>query len=111
MNCGSRHLSLRVHRRVMGCALVLALGSLVGCQRSTQAHALHDVNYYRSHESERQARVTECSNDLSTARANPDCPNATRAEELESIGSLRALPPQNLPAPTRQKLEFPAGGQ
>jgi hypothetical protein len=95
----------------MGCAVVLTLASLVGCQPSAPTHALHDVNYYRTHLLERQARVTECSNDLSAARANPDCPNATRAEELESIGTLRALPPQNLPAPSRQNSGFPAGGQ
>lgn len=40
--------------------------------------------------------LAECANDPGTLRNTPDCVNARQAGSLESIGSLRDLPPLQL---------------
>lgn len=60
------------------------------------------VEYYRANSQVREAKVAECANDPGVLGKTPDCVNAKRAAELESIGSLRDLPPMQLD-PNRDK--------
>jgi hypothetical protein len=43
-----------------------------------------------------------CANDPGSLKSDPDCLNAMEAERLESIGSLRELPPVGLPTNPQQ---------
>lgn len=56
-----------------------------------------DVAFYRAHPDVRRGVLGGCANDPGSLRADPDCLNAKEAERLESIGSLRELPPVGLP--------------
>jgi hypothetical protein len=60
---------------------------------------VHDVAYYRQHADDRQRQLQECANDPGTRGNDPDCVNAREAERMEGIGSLRDLPPMDLPVP------------
>jgi hypothetical protein len=60
------------------------------------------VDYYVENREARQARLAECANDPGALGQTPDCINARQAAALESIGSLRDLPPMQLPTPPRQ---------
>ena len=59
------------------------------------------VDYYVANREAREARLAECSNDPGALSQTPDCINARQAATLESIGSLRELPPMQLPAPPK----------
>jgi hypothetical protein len=61
--------------------LLLALPVLLamGCEKPPP-RALHTVNYYRTHEAERNARLEECRKDPAGMSQNADCLNATQAE-------------------------------
>jgi uncharacterized protein YciW len=65
----------------------------------------HDVGYYRAHAPERNQRLQACTNDPGSLADHPDCVNAREAERLEGIGSLRTLPPMDLPVPPTQPLK------
>jgi hypothetical protein len=54
------------------------------------------VEYYRANREAREAKVAECANDPGELGKTPDCINAMQAAQLESIGSLRDLPPMGL---------------
>ncbi len=54
------------------------------------------VEYYQANREVREARVAECVNDPGGLGKTPDCINAKRAAALESVGSLRDLPPMGL---------------
>ena len=57
------------------------------------------VAYYRAHTIERRHMVRACANDPAKARGRADCTNALEADAIESLGSLRELPPMKLPLP------------
>lgn len=59
------------------------------------------VDYYRANKESRDAKVAECSNDPGGLGKTPDCVNAIQAAQIEDVGSLRDLPPLNLPSETR----------
>lgn len=61
-----------------------------------------DVAFYRAHADIRRGVLGGCANDPGSLRSDPDCLNAKEAERLESIGSLRELPPLGLPATPRK---------
>lgn len=54
------------------------------------------MNYYRGHSELREAKLRACSDNPGELGSTPNCVNAGRAGELESIGSLRKLPPMGL---------------
>jgi hypothetical protein len=64
-----------------------------------------DVGYYRAHATERSEWLQVCANDPGSLGDHPDCVNAREAERLEGIGSLRTLPPMDLPVPPTQSLK------
>ncbi|MDP8984136.1 MAG: EexN family lipoprotein [Pseudomonadota bacterium] len=70
--------------------------SAVGCapvpDRSTQT-----VDYYTGHAQERQAMLKECTNNPGDLANSPNCINAMVAARLAGQGSLRTLPPLQLP--------------
>lgn len=66
---------------------------------------MHDVAYYRAHTTERNERLQACANDPGSLADQPDCVNAREAARLEGIGSLRTLPPMDLPVPPTQSLK------
>jgi len=61
------------------------------------------VEYFRAHQDERVAQLHRCSNEAARSQGDPACVNAREAERIESVGSLRDLPPVGLtpvqPAP------------
>jgi hypothetical protein len=71
-------------------ALVLA-----DCAREAPV-ASHTVDEYRANPALRAQVFKKCSNDPGTLANTPDCINASEAERLESIGSLRRAPPIGL---------------
>ena len=78
-------------------ALGLALScAITGCARDP-IDVAQTVDYYRSHGKERQALLAACANDPGRLNNRPACINAQQAEGMESIGSLRKLPPMGLP--------------
>lgn len=56
----------------------------------------HPVSWYREHVEERQAQLRHCQENPGALQATPDCVNATAAEKVESVGSLRQLPSMGL---------------
>lgn len=85
--------------------IVVTIGS-AACAPSPEP-AYQTVEYYRANLEARQARVAECAKDPAVLGKTPDCVNAKRAEELESIGSVRDLPPMQLD-PKRDRPGSPA---
>ena len=63
------------------------------------------VDYYRAHADERRKKVEQCANDPGALRDDPLCVNAREAEAMESIGSLRSLPPIGLVEAERRAKE------
>lgn len=72
---------------------VLLIGVVCSCSRSPSEFT---VDYYRAHPDERREKVSACANDPGALRDDPLCVNAREAEALESVGSLRSLPPMGL---------------
>ncbi len=66
-------------------ATTLAL-MLTGCFEKEKATL--DVEWYKTHDSERAAKLKECSNDPGTLKDTPNCVNAVEAERQLSSGSL-----------------------
>jgi hypothetical protein len=87
LRCGARGL-----RWCLG--IIVTIGSAACAPSPEPTH--QTVEYYRANPEARQARVAECANDPAVLGKTSDCVNAKRAEELESIGSVRDLPPMQL---------------
>jgi hypothetical protein len=91
-------------RRCLG--LVVTLAGTVGCAPAPD-RASHTVDEYRHDAKLRESQFARCANDPGSRDSLPDCINAREAERLEAVGSLRTLPPLELPNP-RAPTEPPA---
>jgi hypothetical protein len=80
--------------------LVVTLTSAVGCAPAPD-RANHTVDEYRHDEKLRELTFAHCAEDPASRDVLPDCINAREAERLEGVGSLRKLPPLELPNPSR----------
>jgi hypothetical protein len=87
-------------RKCLG--LVVTLTSAVGCAPAPD-RALHTVDEYRQDAKLRELEFARCAKDPASRDVLPDCINAREAERLEGVGSLRTLPPLELPNPSRTK--------
>jgi hypothetical protein len=76
--------------------IVVTLSALTACSPAPD-RALFTVDYYRAHADVRSKMLAQCVSDLGTREHEPDCVNAREAARIESIGSLKALPPMRLP--------------
>jgi hypothetical protein len=74
--------------------IVVTVGAAACAPSPNPTH--QTVDYYRANRDAREAKLAECANDPGTLRNTPDCVNARQAGNLESIGSLRDLPPLQL---------------
>ncbi len=88
----------------MGLGIVVTSCAAVACA-PVPDRMRHDVEYYRAHVTERNQRLVECANDPGALANHPDCVNAREAARQEGIGSLRALPPMDLPVPPTQPVK------
>jgi hypothetical protein len=70
--------------------------SAVGCA-PVPDRAGHSVDDYRRSEELRRLEMVRCANDPGSLTKTPDCINAREAERIQSVGSLRSLPPLQLP--------------
>jgi len=93
-----RHGAQRV-RRCLG--IVVTLGT-AACAPSPDASG-HSVEYYREQSAEREARLAECVNEPGGIGRSRDCSNAREAARIEGVGSLRDLPPLDLPKPDDER--------
>jgi hypothetical protein len=73
--------------------------SIVGCTPAPD-RARHSVEDYRKSEDLRRVELALCANDPGSRKNTPDCINVREAERIESIGSLKNLPPLQLPPKT-----------
>jgi hypothetical protein len=71
--------------------------SAVACAPAPD-RARHTVEEYRQHPELRKPEFDRCVNDPGSLGTTPDCVNAREAERLEGVGSLRTLPPLQLPS-------------
>ncbi|MEJ0038213.1 MAG: EexN family lipoprotein [Gammaproteobacteria bacterium] len=62
--------------RAMGVSIAIALVASCG---EPPPRALFTVNYYKTHQSDRLAKLKECQGNPATEKT-PDCVNAARAE-------------------------------
>lgn len=76
--------------------MVVTSCAIVACAPAP-APGSHDVAYYRANAAAREAQLTVCANDPAKLMNAPDCVNAREADRRESIGTLRKLPPMDLP--------------
>ena len=76
--------------------IVVTVGAAVSCAPAPDP--ANTVSYYREHADERDAALKRCADDPGSLGKQPDCVNAREASRLEGIGSLRELPPLDLPA-------------
>jgi len=84
-------------QRVRNClGIVVTVGAAVSCAPAPDR--ANTVTYYREHAEEREAALARCTDDPGSAGGTPDCVNAREAARLEGVGSLRELPPLDLPA-------------
>jgi hypothetical protein len=70
---------------------VVALVSfaLTGCFDETkETGPVHDVEWFKTHNNERQATLEECANNPGELKDTPNCSNALEAEKQLSSGSL-----------------------
>jgi hypothetical protein len=81
-------------RKCLG--LVVTLLCAAACAPAPE-QARHTVQDYREDRILRQGALTRCANDPGTLRNSPDCVNAQAAERAVGVGSLRDLPPLQLP--------------
>jgi hypothetical protein len=77
--------------------LVVTLLCAAGCAPAPD-RTTHSVKDYREDTALRRRELAGCQDDPIAQARKPDCVNAREAERLESIGSLRELPPLQLPA-------------
>src|SRR5258707_4381336 len=80
--------------------LVVTLTSAVGCAPAPD-RANHTVDEYLHDAKMREQTFAHCAKDPASRDVLPDCINAREAERLEGVGSLRTLPPLELPNPSR----------
>lgn len=80
---------------------------IAGCGRAAPEKPLK-VDYYRAHAAERAAKTAECANDPGGVGRSGNCVNAQQADAMERIGSLRKLPPLDLPLPPHSGGPHPA---
>ena len=84
-------------QRVRTClGIVVTVGAAVSCAPAPDQ--AKTVSYYREHAEEREASLRKCADDPGSLGRQPDCVNAREAARLEGVGSLRELPPMELPA-------------
>lgn len=83
-------------RRRNGLGIVVTISAAVACA-PVPDRSVHAVDYFRGHPQAREARLAECERDPGTLQHEPDCVNARAASRIESVGSLRTLPPLELP--------------
>ena len=67
---------------------------LAGCAPAPKPHSVAE---FRADSALRAQILARCANDPGDLRNTPDCVNATEAERLEGVGSLRALAPLAVP--------------
>jgi hypothetical protein len=82
----------------MSLGLVVTLLCADGCTPAPD-RTTHTALDYRSNPALRQAELKFCDEDPGSRAKVPDCVNAREAERIEGVGSLRALPPLELPTP------------
>ena len=75
--------------------IVLMLLGFAGCARQPDT-ARHTVEEYRADRTLRQDVFKKCANAPGSLGKTPDCVNASEAERLESLGSLRNSGPLGL---------------
>ena len=84
-------------QRVRTClGIVVTVGAAVSCAPAPDL--ANTVPYYREHADERDAQLRKCTDSPGSLGQQPECVNAREAARLEGIGSLRELPPMDLPA-------------
>jgi hypothetical protein len=76
--------------------IVVTAISAAGCAPAPD-RARHTVEEYRQNEEWRRQELGDCANDLGNQGDSPDCINARAAGRAVGIGSLRELPPLQLP--------------
>jgi hypothetical protein len=76
--------------------LVVTLLGAAGCT-PVPDRAKHTVSDYRADAELRRIELAKCWNDPGTLGKSPDCVNARDADRAEGMGSLRELPPLELP--------------
>lgn len=71
--------------------VVVALVSfaLTGCfDDNKESGPVRDVEWFKTHDDERQAKLEECANNPGELKDMPNCSNALEAEKQLSSGSL-----------------------
>jgi hypothetical protein len=81
-------------RRCLGSVVTLLCAA--ACAPAPE-QAQHTVQDYRQDRILRQGELARCANDPGTLKSSPDCVNAQAAERAAGVGSLRDLPPLQLP--------------
>jgi hypothetical protein len=76
--------------------MVVTSCAIVACAPVPEPGA-RDVEYYRKNLAARESQLARCANDPGRLLNAPDCVNAREAARMESIGTLRNLPPMDLP--------------
>ena len=76
---------------------VVTAVSTVACAPAPD-QARYSVEEYRTHRELRQRELNRCTDDPGSLGKTPDCINVREAERIEGVGSLRALPPLQLPS-------------
>jgi hypothetical protein len=71
--------------------------SAVACAPAPD-RARHTVEDYRKGRELRQQELDSCNNDPGSLWKTSDCVNAREAERIAGVGSLRELPPLQLPS-------------
>jgi hypothetical protein len=79
-----------------GLGIVVTISAAVACAPVPDRSA-HSVDYFRAHRQAREARLAECERDPGMLGHESNCVNARAAARIESLGSLRTLPPLGLP--------------
>ena len=77
--------------------IVVTAISAAGCAPAPD-RARYSVDAYRQDPALRRQQLERCANDPGTLERSPDCVNAREAERALGVGSLRDLPPLQLPA-------------
>jgi hypothetical protein len=76
--------------------IVVTAISAAGCAPAPD-RARHTVEEYRQNEEWRRQELGDCANEPGSQGNSPDCINARAAGRTAGIGSLRELPPLQLP--------------
>ncbi|HCG7560661.1 TPA: EexN family lipoprotein [Vibrio parahaemolyticus] len=77
-------------RKILMLALVSSSLILTGCFEGEKSiESVQTVEWFKSHNNERQAVVKNCTNNPGELSETPNCINALKAEKQLSSGSLR----------------------